>query len=292
MFFSTFNVQSASKVFVASLIFSASFIAQATEKGLFWKLESPTGIVSYLFGTMHTDDNRITNFSPNVINALKSIDTFVMETKQDNNDPTVLMMKDATLREMLTEQELDQVRELADFHVMHLDAAMQMKPWLLAVVFDLPKPQTPFAQDNILMTTSEDLLKDVEGLESAKAHFGVMDDFSREEQLVMLRAVLKRTQEQKEADFERLIAAYLEGDSDKISALDEKITGGMLPKPIWAKMKTKLLDERNVVMADGSIKVANQKPVFIAVGASHLAGKTGLIEAFKKAGFKLTKVAK
>lgn len=292
MFFSTFNVQSASKVFVASLIFSVSYMAQATEKGLFWKLESPTGIVSYLFGTMHTDDNRITNFSPNVINALKSVDTFVMETKQDNNDPTVLMMKDATLREMLTEQELDQVRELADFHVMHLDAAMQMKPWLLAVVFDLPKPQTPFAQDNILMTTSEDLLKDVEGLESSKAHFGVMDDFSREEQLVMLRAVLKRTQEQKEADFERLIAAYLEGDSDKISALDEKITGGMLPKPIWAKMKTKLLDERNVVMADGSIKVANQKPVFIAVGASHLAGKTGLIEAFKNAGFKLTKVAK
>ncbi len=287
-----FSFQSTAKIIVASLVFSVSVIAQATEKGLFWKLESPTGIVSYLFGTMHTDDNRITNFSPSVIDALKSVDTFVMETKQDNNDPTVLMMRDATLREMLTEQELDQVRELADFHVMHLDAAMQMKPWLLAVVFDLPKPQTPFAQDNILMTTSEDLLKDVEGLESSKAHFGVMDDFSREEQLVMLRAVLKRTQEQKEADFERLIAAYLDGDSDKISALDEKITGGMLPKPIWAKMKTKLLDERNVVMADGSIKVANQKPVFIAVGASHLAGKTGLIEAFKKAGFKLSKVAK
>lgn len=287
-----FSYQSAAKIIVASLVFSVSFIAQATEKGLFWKMESPTGIVSYLFGTMHTDDNRITNFSPSVIDALKSVETFVMETKQDNNDPTVLLMKDATLREMLTEQELEQVRELADFHVMHLDAAMQMKPWLLAVVFDLPKPQTPFAQDNILMTTSEDLLKDVEGLESSKAHFGVMDDFSREEQLVMLRAVLKRTQEQKEADFERLIAAYLDGDSDKISALDEKITGGMLPKPIWAKMKTKLLDERNVVMAERSIKVANEKPVFVAVGASHLAGKTGLIEAFKKAGFKLSKVAK
>ncbi len=275
-----------------SALLSTSPISQATEKGLFWQLESPTGIVSYLFGTMHTDDNRITNFSPNIINAIKSVDTFVMETKQDNNDPTVLLMQDATLREMLTEPELDQVRELADFHVMHLDAAMQMKPWLLAVVFDLPKPQTPFAQDNILMTTSEDLLKDVEGLESAKAHFGVMDAFSREEQLVMLRAVLKRTQAQKEADFERLIAAYIDGDSDKISALDEKITGSMLPKEIWDKMRVKLLDERNVLMAERSIQMANEKPVFVAVGASHLAGKTGLIEAFKTAGFKLTKLAK
>ncbi len=284
--------QSAIKSIVIGILLSASLIAQATEKGLFWKLESPTGIVSYLFGTMHTDDNRITNFSPNVINAIKSVDTFVMETKQDNNDPTVLLMQDATLREMLTEQELDQVRELADFHVMHYDAAMRMKPWLLAVVFDLPKPQTPFAQDNLLMTTSEDLAKNVEGLESSKAHFGVMDAFSRAEQLVMLRAVLKRTQAQKEADFERLIAAYLEGDSDKISALDEKITGGMLPKEIWDKMRVKLLDERNVLMAERSIQAANEKPVFVAVGASHLAGKTGLIEAFKKAGFKLNPIPK
>ena len=275
--------------FIAALTQSQ---AQATEKGLFWKMESPTGVVSYLFGTMHTDDNRITEFSPNVINAIQSVDTFVMETKQDSNDPTVLLMQDASLREMLTEQELDKVRELADFHVMHLDAAMRMKPWLLAVVFDLPKPQTPFAQDTMLMYKSEELLKDIDGLESSKSHFGIMDDFSREEQLVMLRAVLKRTQEQKEADFEALIKAYLEGDSDKISALDEKITGGMLPKAIWAKMRTKLLDERNVVMAERSIKVASEKPVFVAVGASHLAGNTGLIAAFKKAGFKLSAVAK
>ena len=287
-----FRYQFVVKSIVVGFLVSASLASQATEKGLFWKLESPTGIVSYLFGTMHTDDNRITDFSPTVIEALNSVDTFIMETKPDNKEPTSLLMKDATLRDMLTEQELEQVRELADFHVMHLDAALQMKPWLLAVIFDLPKPQTPFAQDNLLMTKSEELLKDIDGLETSKAHFGVMDDFSREEQLVMLRAVLKRTQAQKEADFERLIAAYLNGDSDKISALDEKITGGMLPKEIWTKMRTKLLDERNVVMAERSIKAANEKPVFVAVGASHLAGKTGLINAFKQAGFKLTRIEK
>ena len=287
-----FRYQSVVKSIIVGFLLSASLESQATEKGLFWKMESPTGIVSYLFGTMHSDDNRITDFSPKVIEALNSVDTFIMETKPDNKEPTSLLMKDATLRDMLTEHELEQVRELAEFHVMHLDAAMQMKPWLLAVIFDLSKPQTPFAQDNLLMTKSEELLKDIDGLESSKAHFGMMDDFSREEQLVMLRAVLKRTQAQKEADFERLIAAYLNGDSDKISALDEKITGGMLPKEIWTKMRSKLLDERNVVMAERSIQAANEKPVFVAVGASHLAGKTGLINAFKQAGFKLTRADK
>ncbi|MGQ0442230.1 MAG: TraB/GumN family protein [Methylophilaceae bacterium] len=266
-------------------------IAQATEKGLFWKLESPTGITSYLFGTMHTDDNRVTQFAPSVTEALKSVDLFVMEN-EPNNDPSLFLMSDGNLAQMITEPEFEQVKALADFHVMHLEAAMRMKPWLLAVVFDLPKPQTPFAQDNLLMRNAEDLNKQVVGIETAKEHFGIMDDFSRDEQMVMLRAVLRRTQEEKERDFERLLAAYLAGDSRKISALDEEITSGMLPKALWEKMRASLLDKRNRAMADRTVEMANKTSSFVAVGASHLAGESGLIEAFKKAGFKLTAVEK
>lgn len=274
-----------------AVLFCFSSLGSATEKGLFWKAESPTGITSYLFGTIHTDDNRVTDFSPPIINAIKSVDTFMMEVA-DNRDSSLFMLKDGNLSQYLTSDEFDQVRALADFHVMHLGAAMQMKPWLLAVVFDLPKPQTPFAQDNLLMTKSEDLLKDVVGIETPQEHFGVMDGFSMDEQLTMLRAVLKRTPEQKEKDFERLMAAYLKGDSDKILALDEQITGGMLPKEMWQKMRVKLLEERNVLMAERSVAQAKQQPVFVAVGADHLAGDSGLIAAFKKAGFKLTALAK
>ena len=273
------------------MLFCLAISAQATEKGLFWKLESPTGKVSYLFGTIHTDDNRVSNFSPNVVNAIKSVDAFMMEAAE-NRDPSVMLLSEGNLATQLTEAEFEQVRALADFHTMHLGAAMQMKPWLLAVVFDLPKPQTPFAQDNMLMSEAENASKDVVGIESAKEHFSVMDNFSLDEQMVMLRAVLKRTPAQKETDFERLMAAYLAGDSDKLTALDEKITGGMLPKELWAKMRTKLLDERNVVMADRTTAVAKDRSVFIAVGASHLSGDDGLIAAFKKAGFKLTAMRK
>ena len=280
------------KRIIVGFMFAVLAVAvQATEKGLFWKLESPTGKTSYLFGTMHTDDNRVAEMTPNMLEAMKSVDTFMMEA-EPTQDPSIFIMKDASLPSLLNQAEFDQVRDLAEFHVMHLGAAMQMKPWLLAVIFDLPKPQTEFAQDNLLMTKSEDLGKEIKGLESSQEHFSIMDAFSIDEQIVMLRAVLKRTPEQKEADFERLMAAYLKGDSDKISALDEQITGGMLPKEIWAKMRVKLLDERNLVMAQRAIPAANEKPIFIAVGASHLAGDNGLIAAFKKAGFKLSAVSK
>lgn len=272
-------------------LLSAPVLAQATEKGLFWKMESPAGKVSYLFGTMHTDDNRVANVTPAMENALNSVDMFVMEN-ESSNDQSAFLMQTGSLADKLTEAEFEQVRALADFHVMHLGAAMQMKPWLLAVIFDLPKPQTPFAQDNLLMRKAQDSEKDVVGIETSKAHFSIMDDFSIDEQMVMLRAVLKRTPEQKEADFERLMAAYLDGDADKISALDEQITSGMLPQALWEKMRKKLLDDRNVVMAKRTLEMANATPVFIAVGASHLAGDSGLIAVFKKAGYKLTPVSK
>ena len=259
------------------------------EQGLFWKVESPAGKTSYLFGTIHTDDNRVTDFSPAVNNALQSVDVFMMETLAPN-DPSVFMMPDGDLKTILSEKELDKVYQLAEFHTMHRDAATHMKPWLLAVVFDSPKPLTPFAQDNLLMSKSEDLGKEVIGIEDTQEHFGVMDNFSRDEQLIMLRAVLKRSQAQKERDFEKLLAAYLAGDSDKVAMLDDKITGGMLPPALWAKMRTKLLDERNVVMAQRIVDEATNKSVFVAVGASHLAGKGGLIARLKEAGYQPTAI--
>lgn len=266
---------------------SFTSLSHAAEKGMFWKMQSPTGVTSYLFGTMHTDDNRVSDLSPAVIGAIKSVDTFVMEA-ESGSDPQALMMKKGSLAEMITEAEFEQVRELADFHVMHLGAAMQMKPWLLAVIFDLPKPQTPYAQDNLLMRKAEDLGKEVIGIETSKEHFSVMDNFSMDEQMVMLRAVLKRPAAEKEANFEKLIAAYIAGDSANVAALDDQMTGSILPKDLWAKMRRKLVDERNVVMARRTVEKAKETPVFIAVGASHLAGEAGLLSAFKNAGYKLT----
>jgi uncharacterized protein len=273
-------------VFSLMAMFSVTAMA---EQGLFWKAESPNSKPIYLFGTIHTDDNRVTNFSPAVKEALQASDVFMMETLAPN-DPSVFLMQDTNLQNVLTEQELDQLYALSEFHVMHRDAAVRMKPWLLAVVFDSPKPLTPFAQDNLLMTQAEDYGKTVIGIEDTQEHFGVMDSFSLEEQVTMLRAVLKRSDADKQRDFEHLISAYLGGDSEKIAALDDSITGGMLPPQLWARMKSKILDDRNKVMAERVIDEASKKSVFVAVGASHLAGEGGLIASLRRAGYQLQPV--
>jgi len=273
------------------LLLSASLLVEATEKGLFWQVEAPNGTVSYLFGTIHTDDNRVTDFSQPILDALKAVDLFVMET-QPNSDPANFMMAEGSLKDMLNEAEMGQVKALTDFHVMHLSQVLTMKPWLLAVVFSQSKPQTPYAQDNLLMRGSQDVGKPVKGLESSQEHFSVIDGFSMDNQLVMLRMALSLTGAQKETNFETLIAAYLKEDSDALLALDAEMTGASLPKDLWQRMRVRLLDERNVLMAARAIPLAQQQSVFVAVGAAHLAGDGGLIHAFKQAGFTLKRIKK
>jgi uncharacterized protein YbaP (TraB family) len=273
----------------AIVLFALVSLNSYAAPGLFWKAEAPDKSTVYLFGTIHTDDNRVTEFSPAVINALKSTDVFMMETKEAQ-DTKSLNMANASLKELLTEDELDQVYALADFHVMHRHAVLRMKPWLLAAIFDSPRPLTPFAQDNLLMTKAEDLGKEVRGLETAAEHFGAMDSLQLDEQLLMLRAVLKRSDDQKLKDYERLIKAYLVGDSAKLAALDDKITGGMLPPELWQRMRVKLLDERNVLMAERIVEAAKSHSLFVAVGASHLAGQTGLTANLNRSGFTLSPV--
>ena len=268
---------------------SFSQLSVATDQGLLWQVESAEGKVSYLLGTIHADDPRVTEFPPSLLEAFAQTDVFMMETLPPRN-PSVFLMKQGTIAEYLTEKEFDQVRELADFHSMHIEAAMKMKPWLLAVIFDLPKPKSLYSMDELLMAKAQDQNKMVLGLEATQAHFSVLDSITLDEQLSMLRAVLKRSAKDKVRDYEALLKTYISEDLEKIANLDDTITGSMLPKALWEKMRVKLIDERNEGMAKGMLAQAKDHRVFAAVGASHLAGETGILNRLRQAGFKLTPI--
>ena len=277
------------KSFLIACLVIFSSLADAGDQGLLWQVKSPEGKVSYLLGTIHADDTRVTDFSPSLLDAFSKTEVFMMESLPPRN-PSIFLMKNGNVAELLTEKEFDQVRELADFHSMHIEAAMKMKPWLLAVIFDLPKPKSMYSMDELLMAKAEEQNKIVLGLESTQAHFSVLDSISQDEQMVMLKAVLNRTQDEKLRDYEALLSTYQSGDLDKIASLDDSITGQMLPQALWEKMRIKLIDERNQGMANGMIAQAKDKSVFVAMGASHLAGKDGVINRLRQAGYELVPV--
>ena len=176
------------------LLLNIVSISYANDRGLFWKLRAPNGSTHYLFGTMHTDDNRIIKFLPIVKKSVNASDILLVEITPDGHSQN-LFMKNHSLVSDLNEKELNQIKKLAEFHVMYFDNVMRMKPWLLAIIFDSPKPHTEFNQDYLLMAMAADLDKEVLGIESSQEHFSSMDSLSLDEQLMMLRAVLKKNRE-------------------------------------------------------------------------------------------------
>lgn len=268
-----------------------SFIgsAQAAHTSMLWKLVAPNDKVSYLFGTMHTDDSRVNELAAPVISALRESQVFMLEILP-GNDPTLYLMKDQNLKDLLTGKEWEQVKTLADFHFLNDNMALHMKPWLMAMTFDMPKPASDFSLDNQLLSMAEDQDKDVQALEDTTEHFGSLDDLTLNQQLTMLRAVLKLTQVQKERDYQLLVKAYLTGDPEKTATIDEKLTARILPKELWSKIRVKLLDERNQKMATRITDQGAQNNLFVAVGAAHLPGKYGLINLVKNAGYQVEPV--
>jgi len=262
-------------------------LAYANERGLFWKLKAPNGSTHYLFGTMHTDDNRIIKFLPIVKKSVNASDLLLVEIAPNDHSQN-LLMQNHSLATDLNETELKQIKKLAEFHVMHFENVIRMKPWLLAIIFDSPKPHTEFNQDYLLTAMAEDLDKEVIGLESSKEHFATMDSLSNDEQLIILRAVLKKTEKEKLSDYNLLMKHYISGDVEQIRKTDERLTGKLMSEAMWAKIKVQLMDERNKKMVAKIKELSKDKQLFIAVGASHLAGQDGLLSQLRQSGFKMS----
>jgi len=258
--------------------------AAAVERGLLWKIEPAQGAASYLFGTIHTDDPRVTEFSPELRQAMQASRQFVMEVLP-SGDLSGIYLPQGSLRDLLSADEVYRVLQLADQYAMRDEMVMRMKPWLLAAVLSLPEPHSPYAQDVMLMYLAGDYGLQPDGLEAPDEHFGALDDLPLEQQLTLLRATLKLSMQDKEAGYEAVLQAYLGRDVEQILAADAQITSATIPEPLWQAVKARLLDRRNMRMAEAIARKVAQGPVFVAVGAAHLAGEGGLVARLRQAGY-------
>lgn len=269
------------------VFFFTSIVLAAEGNSLFWQLEDQQGKKHYIFGTIHTDDNRVSNFDPSVMNAIKEVDIFLSEVDEVTN-PSVLQLEQEVYPDYLTEIELDKIKLLAEYHTIPEYLAFKMKPWLLAVILNSPRPITPFNQDNLLKTQARDFLKQTKGIESIKQHFNTLDSFTIKQQMSILKNVLALSEKNRINNYELLISAYLSSSPKKILEADLKVTKLIVPNELWGKFKTKFLINRNNFFVTKIIEYTKDNKLFIAVGASHLGGKSGLLNQLKKNGFKVS----
>jgi len=257
----------------------------ANENSIFWELESPEGKQIFIFGSIHVDDNRVVDFSDSVNNAMKKSDLFVSETNNVNN-LKALEGLGGEYNTYLSDEDFQKISELSDFHSIDTEFAIKLKPWLLGFIFSSPQAMNPFSQDNLLKVTASNYGLASKGLETVGEHYSVLDSLSPEDQFQILKNVLNLSEVDKEKNYQLMIKTYLTFNLNKILNVDEEITKSIVPEKVWSSVKSELIHKRNKLFFNRLLILAKKNVLFVAVGASHLAGDDGLLQQFFQAGFK------
>ena len=277
------------KLFFKLLFLLTWFVSsQVFAKTTLYKVTDDEGKIHFVFGTFHSDDSRVTSFNDNLLLSIKNSNLFLMET-DELSDP-MHIQANINFIDQLNEDELDSLKQLSDYHVMFFDRITKMKPWLLAFILDSPRPATPFNQDNLLKRYAEDSGIPTRGLMSTSDHFSALDFLPQEEQILLLKNSLITSMEIKEKNYEKLIQVYMDGDLDLIMNTNESMTSEMMGESLWKKIKQKILIDRNHIFNQQIYAAMKQNNIFVAIGASHLSGHSGVLKFLKDKGFEIKNI--
>jgi uncharacterized protein YbaP (TraB family) len=272
---------------------------QPTENPLLWRIE--TTPPSYLFGTIHLPDERVTTLHPAVDRALDEVDAFFAELPLDQAFGPGMLRRLAlpdrkTLDEVLPEDVYGAVERAFQKAGIPFSMMRRLKIWTVAVQLQLIDHLQSFASgkalDQLLYDRAKDDLLDVAGIEDVEEQLEVFDGLDQEQQVEMLRKALHAREEarlEKRDPLEELIELYLEGDVEKLA------TQGMdeMDGELGEKLADRLIHARNRRMAErihAHLEDKADEPAFFAVGAAHFGGPTGILAHLRSRGHRITRL--
>lgn len=271
---------------------------------ILWKIEKEGRPASYLFGTVHLTDERVTNLSPAVNAALNEAKVVALEVSDLSEDatasviaqsaPLVMFTDGRRLDTLLSNTEYDAVKSIIGRSGMPVDLAALFKPWIVTMILSVSDCERTKVQQGarVLDMKIAEIGKarglEVVGLETIPAQLEALAAVPEEQQLDMLRASLKFADRTDDL-METLVQLYI----------GRKITAAMPFQIALAKQagvsdqafvgfQEKLLVERNEKMSVVAEPLLDKGGVFIAVGALHLPGDKGLVALLRQAGYSVS----
>ncbi|TXI66227.1 TraB/GumN family protein [Flavobacterium sp. UBA6195] len=274
-----------------TLITGLSF-SQELEKSLLWKI-SGNGLKydSYLFGTIHVSCDA--SLDDSTIKALKTTEQLFLEI--DMNKPIEMeMMKYITMK---NENKISKLLNSEDFNLVDefLNKKMKMslkffdsyKPFMIATMLypSILECSIQNIERELIIINKNNNNKEVFGLETIKEQMEIFDqipyEIQAEELVKMVKSDLKKDKE----EIKKMIAIYKNKDIDAMQQIMDESEN-----KITSENKKILIYDRNNKWIPTIIKIINEKPTFIAVGAGHLAGNEGIIKLLRRNGYRVEAV--
>ena len=275
--------------------------------GLLWKLEKAGEKPSFLFGTMHMTDPRVTQLTPASQNAFEAADTVVIETTEILDqarmmaamaaEPDLMMFTDGTtLASLMSPDDAAAVSRALNSRGIPAASVATMKPWMLSAMVALPVCElarkaggAPMLDVKLAQEAKADG-KSLEGLETIADQLRAMASLPMEFHMKGLVETV-RLGDRMDDVIETMIVLYKREDTGMfwplfravLPSAGEDETG-------YAAFDEAMITSRNRTMVDRAKPILVRGNAFIAVGALHLPGPDGLIELFRKAGYTVTVV--
>ena len=275
--------------------------------GLLWRIDKPGLDPSFLFGTIHSTDESalaIARRAAQSISGSKVVATelggpFDSLDKANLTAATLAKALDRdhdTFEGVIAPESRDGIEKFIAGLGYPVAFAHHLKPWFLAILtaaqaceakreaLNLPEV------DQFLAETAKDAGVKVLGLETPEEQLGAVAGL-RPEVAGALLNVAARDVGTNDDLYATMLKLYLEGRPAEILAVGDAL-GGLsgAERAAEDEFMRALLQGRNATMAERAAPLLASGGAFIAVGALHLAGKTGLIERFRADGYTVTKV--
>lgn len=276
--------------------------AQAAENPFLWKIEGTRP--SYLFGTIHFPDPRVTTLPESVETAFRNSQVVYTEIPLDL-ESTVAQVSKLMLpgRQTLLDIVPSELISRTEKYMKSINSALTIEPftrfkvWALAMSLSsleqrVKNPGKP-ALDAQLYQRAKQRGKEVAGLETLEEQIAIFDGLNQKEQIKMLSDTLDFIDSAKQKGVnipEQFISWYTKGD---IEAFGDLMMQYVKKDKFYDTFLEKVLYKRNQLMAERIAKIIQTHPGrshFFAIGAGHFWGKTSIQNYLAKEGLVITRM--
>jgi uncharacterized protein YbaP (TraB family) len=278
---------------LASCLAAGDNASAPFSKGLMWKVEKSGDRPSYIFGTIHLDDARVTTLPAPVSRIFARSASFTMEIIIDERSTqkflAAMLLVDSSLQALLGETLFDRTASLMAEYGMPEEITARFKPWAVMLTLVLPKGRQGVIVDNVLYQQALLQKKSVHQLESVEEQIAVFDGLPMEVQVGLLTQTV--THHDLIPDMvEKSIQAYLKRDLGAMWDINNSIMETDTDTRFNEVFIHRVLYERNVRMVERMRPRLQEGSAFVAMGALHLYGEQGVLSLLKSRGYRITRM--